>query len=283
MEVKIFDNLSALNVGFTEYLKDILKDRERVTVALSGGSTPKSLFDYWAQHHQHDIDWKSIFFFWGDERCVPPTDEQSNYKMTQEHLLAHVPIPERNIFRIKGENDPAAEAKRYSTLLQMEIEMVNGAPSFDLVILGLGDDGHTASIFPHEIKLWKSNKLCVVATHPESGQKRVSLSGKVINNAQRVAFLVTGAGKAEKVREIIERRKDVKDIYPAAKVKPVSGNLVWFLDREAAIELENPAITGIVPEGYVTADEFKESVIRKIKESYKAHDKTSEQPENPKS
>ena len=234
MEVKIFDNLAALNAGFTEYLKDILKDRERVTVALSGGSTPKSLFDYWAQHHQHDIDWKSIFFFWGDERCVPPTDEQSNYKMTQEHLLAHVPIPERNIFRIKGENDPAAEAKRYSTLLQMEIEMVNGVPSFDLVILGLGDDGHTASIFPHEIDLWESADLCVVGTHPDSGQKRISLSGKVINHAQRVAFLVTGDGKAEKVKQIIESGKEVAAAYPAAKVKPLTNNLVWFLDKEAA-------------------------------------------------
>lgn len=234
MQTKIFNTKEELNRSFTEYLKEILKARERVTIALSGGSTPKSLFDYWAKNHQHDIDWKSVFLFWGDERCVPPTDEQSNYKMTKDHLLDHVPVPERNIFRIKGEHEPAAEAERYSTLLQMEVEVANAIPSFDLVILGMGDDGHTASIFPQEIELWKSDKLCVEATHPESGQKRVSLSGKVINNAQRVVFLVTGAAKAEKVKAIIESRKEVKNIYPAAKVKPKSGNLVWFLDKEAA-------------------------------------------------
>lgn len=234
MEIKIFDNLTSLNESFTAYLKEILKEKKRVTIALSGGSTPKSLFDYWAKNHQNDIDWNNVFLFWGDERCVPPTDEQSNYKMTKDHLLSHVAIPESNIFRIKGENAPDAEAERYATLLQMEVNMLGGTPSFDLVMLGMGDDGHTASIFPHEIDLWKSKKLCVVATHPESGQKRVSLSGKVINNAQRVAFLVTGAAKAEKVKQIIENRKEVKNIYPAAKVKPASGNLVWFLDKEAA-------------------------------------------------
>ena len=239
METKIFDNLAALNESFTAYLKDILKDKKRVTIALSGGSTPKSLFDYWAEHHKNDIDWNSVFLFWGDERCVPPTDEQSNYKMTKDHLLDLVPIPEQNIFRIKGENDPAAEAKRYSTLLQMEVEATGGVPSFDLIMLGMGDDGHTASIFPEEIGLWKSSQICVVATHPDSGQKRVSLSGKVINNARNVAFLVTGAVKAEKVKQIIESRKEVKGIYPAAKVKPASGNLVWFLDKQAAKELEN--------------------------------------------
>ena len=234
MEIKIFDDLASLNESFTIYLNEILKDRERVTVALSGGSTPKSLFDYWALHHKNDIDWKSLFLFWGDERCVPPTDEQSNYKMTKDHLLDHVAIPERNIFRIKGENDPDTEAERYSTLLQMEVEMAATVPSFDLVILGLGDDGHTASIFPHEINLWESANLCVVGTHPDSGQKRVSLSGKVINQAQRVTFLVTGAAKAEKVKQIIESREEVTAIYPAAKVEPVSTNLVWFLDKEAA-------------------------------------------------
>ncbi|HMM16249.1 MAG TPA: 6-phosphogluconolactonase [Petrimonas sp.] len=234
MQTKIFNTKEELNRAFTDYLKEILKDRERVTVALSGGSTPKSLFDYWAQRHATDIDWKSVFLFWGDERCVPPTDEQSNYRMTRDHLLDHVAIPERNIFRIKGENDPAAEAQRYSTLLQMEVETVDTVPSFDLVILGLGDDGHTASIFPHEIDLWESVDLCVVGTHPDSGQKRISLSGKVINHAQRVAFLVTGAAKAEKVKQIIESGKEVAAAYPAAKVKPLTNNLVWFLDKEAA-------------------------------------------------
>ncbi len=237
MEKRVFDNLQELNKSFTDWLKDILKDRNSVTIALSGGSTPKSIFDYWSANHVDDIDWKSIYLFWGDERCVPPTDEQSNYKMTKDHLLDNVPIPEKNIFRIKGENNPADEAKRYSNLLEMEVDMVDDVPSFDIVILGMGDDGHTASIFPHEIDLWDSEEYCVVATHPDSGQKRVSLSGDVINNAKRVAFLVTGANKAEKVEKIFSSLDDVKDIYPAAKVDPVSGELVWFLDKAAAANI----------------------------------------------
>lgn len=237
MEKRVFDNLQELNKSFTDWLKDILKDRNSVTIALSGGSTPKSIFDYWSANHVDDIDWKSIYLFWGDERCVPPTDEESNYKMTKDHLLDNVPIPEKNIFRIKGENNPADEAKRYSNLLEMEVDMVDDVPSFDIVILGMGDDGHTASIFPHEIDLWDSEEYCVVATHPDSGQKRVSLSGDVINNAKRVAFLVTGANKAEKVEKIFSSLDDVKDIYPAAKVDPVSGELVWFLDKAAAANI----------------------------------------------
>lgn len=237
MEKRIFENTEELSSNFTNFLKEILADKEFITVALSGGSTPRSLFDYWAEHHKTDIPWNRIFFFWGDERCVPPTDEQSNYRMTKEHLFDHIPIPESNIFRIKGENNPDAEAERYSTLLQIEVEMVNGVPSFDLVMLGMGDDGHTASIFPHEIDLWKSKHICVIGTHPDSGQKRVSLSGTVINRAKHVAFLVTGEAKADKVKEILESRKTVKDIYPAAKVKPLSANLYWFLDSDAASKL----------------------------------------------
>ncbi len=234
MEKRIFDSLQELNESFTDWLKDILKDRNSVTIALSGGSTPKSLFDYWATNHKSDIDWNSVYLFWGDERCVPPTDEQSNYKMTKDHLLDFVPIPSKNIFRIKGENNPAEEAKRYSNLLEMEVDMIDDLPSFDIVILGMGDDGHTASIFPYEISLWDNEEFCVVATHPDSGQKRVSLTGGVINNAKRVAFLVTGANKAEKVEQIFKYKEKVLDTYPAAKVDPVFGDLVWFLDRAAA-------------------------------------------------
>ncbi len=237
MDKRIFENTEELNRNFTQLLKSILDDKEFITVALSGGSTPKSLFDYWSQHHKTDIDWHRIKFFWGDERCVAPTDDQSNYRMTKEHLFDNVSVLERNIFRIKGENTPLAEAERYANLLRIEVEMINGVPSFDLVMLGMGDDGHTASIFPYEIDLWKSERICVIGTHPDSGQKRVSISGTVINRAKQVAFLVTGAAKADKVKEILESRKAVKNIYPAAKVKPLSENLYWFLDKDAASKL----------------------------------------------
>ena len=140
-----------------------------------------------------------------------------------------------------GEKDPEGEAMRYANLLEIDTDRVEGIPQFDLVILGMGDDGHTASIFPHEIELWDSEDHCVVATHPESGQKRVSINGKVINMAKEVAFLVTGASKAEKVQAVIEQTKGYEK-YPASMVNPSSGKLIWFLDEEAASRLnQNPS------------------------------------------
>lgn len=235
MRTRIFKNKENLNNDFTDWMKELLSRKETITISLSGGSTPKSLFDYWAKYHKTDIDWNRIKFFWGDERCVPPTNEQSNYKMTKEHLFDPISASGKNIFRIHGENTPEAEAKRYAEVLQKELDISpNGIPSFDVLMLGMGDDGHTASIFPHEIALWNSPEICVAGTHPESGQKRVSLSGKAINAAKHVAFLVTGSSKAEKVKEIIGLPESSAKKYPAALVHPESGNLTWFLDEQAA-------------------------------------------------
>lgn len=237
MDIRIFKTLADLNQSFTAWFQDILAEKDDVTIALSGGSTPRSLFDYWAQLPEGEIDWRKIKFFWGDERCVAPTDDESNYKMTKEHLFRFVPVPDENIFRIHGENDTEAEAKRYGNLLGSELESTNGIPSFDILMLGMGDDGHTASIFPHEIELWKSPDNCVTATHPTNGQKRVSLTGKVINAARNVVFLVTGENKADKVEEIISHPDLAEKKYPAALVRPDSGNLLWFLDENAARKL----------------------------------------------
>ena len=161
--------------------------------------------------------------------------------MTVEHLFSKIEVPEENINRILGEKDPVSEAMRYANLLEIDLHRVEGVPQFDLVILGMGDDGHTASIFPHEIELWDAEDHCVVATHPDSGQKRVSINGKVINTAKEVAFLVTGASKAEKVEAVVEKTEG-SDAYPASLVNPSTGNLVWFLDEEAAAKLnQNPS------------------------------------------
>lgn len=234
MEIRIFDNKKDLSINFTSWLQEILAEKDELFIALSGGSTPKSLFDYWSTLPKNEIDWEKVFFFWGDERCVPPTDDESNYKMTQEHLFQHIRIPEENIFRIRGEEQPENEAHRYNKLLTDHLPLENGTPVFDIVMLGMGDDGHTASIFPHQMDLWDSKEHCVVATHPESGQKRVSLSGSVINAAQHVAFLVTGANKAEKLTEIVNHPQQASEKYPAARVAPSSKNLVWFVDSAAA-------------------------------------------------
>ncbi|WP_031427267.1 6-phosphogluconolactonase [Flavimarina sp. Hel_I_48] len=233
MDLHVNDTKQEVAENFSKYFRNAAHDTDVFRVALSGGSTPKIVFDFMAEHYKEEVDWSRVHFFWGDERCVPPTDEQSNYKMTRDHLLSKIDVPEANIFRIKGENDSEEEAKRYSEVLEKDLPSANGLPQFDLVILGMGGDGHTASIFPSEIHLWDEKAYCAVATHPESGQKRVGLTGGIINNAKTVAFLVTGNDKTEKVSEIIGQKSGYK-AYPASKVNPKSGDLQWFLDANAA-------------------------------------------------
>jgi 6-phosphogluconolactonase len=221
---------------FAEHLFEKQLTSEKLTIALSGGSTPKLLFDILASEFSEKIDWTKIHLYWGDERCVLPTDSQSNYKMTLDHLISKVEIPEKNINRVLGENDNEVEAKRYASLLKSQLTDSNNIPQFDIVILGLGEDGHTASIFPHQMELLESEDVCVVATHPESGQKRISLTGQVINNAKEVCFLVTGTGKAEKVEEILYKTGGYKN-YPAYYIQPSSENLYWYMDEAAIARL----------------------------------------------
>jgi len=241
MDLKIYKDKQEVAEQFSSYFVDQLKDKAAFHVALSGGSTPKIVFDVLAENFSDKVDWSKVHFYWGDERCVSPSDDESNYKMTVEHLFSKINVPEANIHRILGEKDPVNEAMRYGNLLEINLDRVDDVPQFDLLILGMGDDGHTASIFPHEIDLWDSEEHCVVATHPDSGQKRVSINGKVINTSKEVAFLVTGASKAEKVEAVIEKTEG-SDAYPASLVNPISGNLVWFLDEEAAAKLnQNPS------------------------------------------
>ncbi len=236
MEKRVYQDKKEVAAQFSAYFADKTNSSETFHVALSGGSTPKIVFDVLAENFADKIDWSHIHFYWGDERCVPPSDDDSNYKMTVEHLFSKIDVPKENIHRILGENDPKGEAMRYANLLEINLDRLDGIPQFDLVILGMGDDGHTASIFPHQIELWDSKDHCVVATHPESGQLRVSINGKVINQSKEVAFLVTGNSKAEKVKTIIGKTEGFEK-YPAAMVKPKSGNLIWFLDEEGASKL----------------------------------------------
>jgi 6-phosphogluconolactonase len=222
---------------FCEWVKSQPADKPKLTVALSGGSTPKLLFQELAKNFADKIDWSRVHFFWGDERCVPPDDSESNYGMTKELLLDHIDIPTENIHRVLGESAPAEERVRCEQEI-IEHVAVNdaGVPQFDLMILGMGGDGHTASIFPHEIELLESDNVCEVATHPESGQKRITLTGKVLNASARVAFLITGAGKASVMAEIIGQTGDWQT-YPAAHIKN-SGPLVFYLDEAAANEID---------------------------------------------
>jgi 6-phosphogluconolactonase len=158
--------------------------------------------------------------------------------MIKENLLKNIPIPDNNIFRIKGENQPESEAKEYEKTIRKNIHALNGIPVFDYIMLGLGDDGHTVSIFPDQLDLFDSGKLTVVAINPYSGQKRISITGQLINNARNVAFLITGKAKAEMVKTILEKKNGWQNL-PASKVQPTFGELLFLLDKEAAASL-NP-------------------------------------------
>lgn len=206
--------------------------KKPMTIALSGGNTPRLLFSILGNNYSANTDWSYVHFFWGDERCVPPDDAESNFGMTRLALLDKIKIPRSNIHRVKGESIPEKEAERYSGEIKKIVRSVKNMPVFDLIILGLGDDGHTASIFPQNGELIFSEKICEVAVHPVSGQKRVTLTGTVINNADNIIFIVTGAGKAEVVAAIVENNREVS--YPAASVEPTHGVLKWYLDLDAA-------------------------------------------------
>lgn len=172
-------------------------------VALSGGSTPQLLFSIWAGDDSPSTDWSKVHFYWGDERCVPPTDAESNFGVTNELFFSRVGISQSNIHRVLGESASDSEAIRYAKCISDSVPVVNGLPKFDLVILGMGGDGHTASIFPHQMELMSDSRVCAVATHPESGQKRITLTGPVISNAARISFLINGSSKVEKFRGIV--------------------------------------------------------------------------------
>ena len=232
VQLHISPDPAAVAEDFARFFQEMLKDRDQFTVALSGGSTPKLLFQLWAEEYRTAIDWSRVRFFWGDERCVPPNHEDSNYGMTKNLFFNQADIPAAHIHRVIGEADPEAEAQRYAQEVSDNTDNVEGYPAFDLIILGMGSDGHTASIFPHEMELLTTEQFCAVATHPESGQKRISLTGPVINRARTVAFLVTGDSKLEKVSSILGNAPEAAQ-YPAAHIMPESGDLHWFLDAAA--------------------------------------------------
>lgn len=232
MTLTIYPNTETLAAAFTTDLIENMPETGDFSLALSGGSTPKVLFQYWAEHYRDTINWSRIHLYWGDERCVPPDHAESNFRMTKELLLDHIEIPAENIHRIQGEADPATEATRYSEEINSHLPTEKGWPVFDHIILGMGGDGHTASIFPDRLELLESEHICETAAHPESGQIRVSLTGKVINAARRVSFLITGRGKAAVLKEIINRSGEYTK-YPASFVEP-SGSLYFYLDEGAA-------------------------------------------------
>lgn len=237
-EVKIYPTISELAKEFAEEIISKInasaKSGKAFSVMLSGGSTPKLLFGCLAKLSSKVKSWEHVHFYWGDERCVPPDDPESNYRMAKEELQDKIQIPEANSHRIFGENDPDLEAVRYA-------EEISNIPVFDLIMLGMGDDGHTVSIFPYNLDLMNSSKLCEIGIHPKTGQKRITITGKVINNAKVVAFLITGKNKAGIIAEIFSKTGSYLT-YPATHVHPEKGELKWLLDEEAASILKQSTV-----------------------------------------
>ena len=222
----------AFAAEFKKITDEFISANGNINIALSGGNTPKLLFSVLAEEYPDNILWSKVNFYWADERCVSPESSESNYGEADRILFRKINLFE-NVHRIIGENDPSAEAERYSALLKQNLPFENDLPKFDLMLLGMGDDGHTASIFPDRMDLLKSEKYCETAVHPESNQKRITLTGKVINNSDRIYFLVTGKNK-EHVVKIISERKEDSLIYPAGNIKQKNGDVNWFLDQDAA-------------------------------------------------
>ncbi len=239
MEIYSFSDLNDLASKLASDFNDAVMAHARsgvpIHIALSGGHTPKKFFELLAKPpYQNGIPWGNVIFYWGDERMVLPDNDESNYKMTNDSLLSHIHIPPDNIERIRGEDPPQEEVERYEQVIKNTVPSNdNDLPEFDWVLLGMGDDGHTASLFPGADTLNETERVCVVATHPQSGQKRISITLPVINNAKRVSFLVSGSAKTPVLKEILQA-KGTSLPYPASMVKPSQGTLEWYVDKEAA-------------------------------------------------
>ncbi len=210
---------------------------DRCAVALSGGSTPKALYSLLATpKYRRQVPWREVHFFWGDERCVPPDHPHSNYRMAQESLLSKMKIPSRNIHRMAGEKDPQIAAAEYENELKGFFHLLPGElPTFNIVLLGLGEDGHTASLFPGSAAATETERLVVASRVEKLNAYRLTLTLPVLNHADRVIFLVAGKSKSAIVKEILGT--DNVSPYPAAQVKHANHVLEWMITEDASADL----------------------------------------------
>ncbi|MFZ0798003.1 MAG: 6-phosphogluconolactonase [Terriglobales bacterium] len=208
----------------------------RFTVALSGGSTPKALYSLLAASYA-SFAWNRVFLFFGDERHVPPTDPESNYRMVNESLLSKITIPAENVLRVHAENpDAAAAAADYEAQLRRFFELQSGEfPRFDLILLGMGPDGHTASLFPNSPALDEQSRLVVANWVAKFKTHRITFTFPVLNHANEVMFMVSGADKADVLHQVLEGKNTPP--LPSQRVEPSDGKLLWMLDEAAAAKL----------------------------------------------
>ncbi len=225
---------------FADAVTQAVATRGVARVAISGGTTPKAVFALLADPEQAfaaSLPWDKLQLYWVDERCVPPSDDESNYKMTNEALLQKVPLPAEQVHRMEGELDPEEAASRYETVLRNSMKLEGAeSPAFDLLLLGMGDDGHTASLFPHTAALEEITRL-VVANHvPQKDTWRITLTFPVINQARQVCFLIEGTGKSKVLAEVLTGPREPERL-PSQLIRPSSGSLRFLLDEAAAVAL----------------------------------------------
>jgi 6-phosphogluconolactonase len=230
---------------FVEMAGEAADAHGRARIAISGGSTPKAAFELLADPNQPwraRMPWSNLDLYWVDERAVPPNHSDSNYRMTREALLDHVPLRPEQIHRIEGELDPEIAAARYESELRSSFRLEGAEiPRFDLVALGMGSDGHTASLFPHTEALHESTRLAVANHLPQMDSWRITLTWPVINHARSVFFLISGSDKAAILREVLTGQRDPERL-PSQLIWPSSGILTYILDKAAAALL--PATNG---------------------------------------
>ncbi len=239
-DLHVFVDGPAVARAFADHLVQRLHDKPEGPFfwALSGGSTPKLLYKLLAEEYADKIAWNRIHFFWGDERCVPHDDPESNYGEVKRLLFDHVPVVPSQVHAVNTALPPEEAASAYGDLMVKLLPAnADGLPVIHLNMLGMGGDGHTASIFPSNMDtLLTDPRICAVATHPDSGQLRVTMTGPVLNASDEVIFLITGNSKTQRVAQIINQEHGAEG-FPVAHIKPTSGKLRWFLDGAAAAEV----------------------------------------------
>ena len=240
--IKVFPNLDDLSKAAAEYFTKLadksIRKRGFFSVALSGGSTPKPLYNALVSPDQHGrLDWENTHLFWGDERCVPPNHPNSNYRMVREEMLSNITIPGENIHRVPAELEARMAAFSYEEQLRGFFQ--GEWPRFDLVLLGMGDDGHTASLFPQSAGLNVEQRWFIANYAPELDTWRLTLTKNAINAARHIAVIVVGDSKAEMLVDVLEGEYR-PDVTPIQLIAPKNGQLVWFLDQAAAKKLSDP-------------------------------------------
>jgi 6-phosphogluconolactonase len=242
MTIAVYPDTDALSQAAAQYVVQVAKEsivtHGRFTIALTGGSTPRKLYTLLGQEpYRSQIDWALVEVFWGDERNVPADDPESNYYLALETLLSNVPIPANQIHRA-----PAEEADREAAAHKYEVEIkrvfgTDGIPSFDLIQLGMGPEGHTASLFPHQPSLHEAERLIMPVTVPKPPPPRLTFTPPLINAARHIQFQITGAEKADALKAVLEGPYQ-PDEYPAQIVRPPHGEVTWMLDTKVAEKLQ---------------------------------------------